>query len=296
MEQITMVRIGDALDPEEQPHVQVEYSMPAVDELVEEGEEDGVYVIEYSNPEEEGENYQFTMSVDRPVISRPRLEAKQERTLVKGEEGKREEIVSNKSVLELGEDCSDLLGSDRSQLLCTICPPPGKSFKRASGLAVHLKMHQVVVEKKTFFCTNCKQTVRTQIQLDAHTRRHATQVAVFTCLLCAANKSEAAGFKGSRQGLRRHLEAEHPGVVPRCNICNRGFKSLATYLADQFRHIGVTPYYCAKCQIYEMTERGLSLHIRNHKKKVEPESEENHLPTFGVSTSIDNSATDDSDF
>ncbi|KAF3703843.1 Telomere zinc finger-associated protein [Channa argus] len=329
MDQITVVRIDDTHIADEQSHsggkvktdaadyYEVEYSVPTEDEVVEEEEDDGVYVIEYSNPEEEGESYQFTMSVDRslpvkkPIIkhplvreggraplpvskpSSPGLEVRPERTLERTAEVKKEEIVSNKSVLELGENYTEVMGSRKGQLVCSMCPPPGKFFKRASGLAVHLKhMHQME-EKKTFFCTYCKKTVRTQIQLDAHTRRHANQGAVFTCLLCSASTTESTGFKGSRNGLKRHLENEHPGVVPRCDICNRGFKSLVTYLADQFRHVGVSPYHCAKCQIYEMTERGLSVHIKNHnkKKKKKQESGENHPHTLG-----ENSATDDSDF
>lgn len=331
MDQITVVRIDDTHIAEEQFHdggkvkndaaeyYEVEYSMPVEEEVLEEEEEDSVFVIEYSNPEEEGESYQFTMSVDRslpvkkpmikhPVvgestrapstgISRPRPAVRQERKLVTEQEVKKEAIVSNKSVLELGEDYSDVMGSGKRLLLCSMCPPPGRFFKRASGLAVHLKQLHQVEGKKTFFCTYCKQTVRTQIQLDAHTRRHANQDAVFTCTLCSTNKPETTGYTGSRHGLKRHLEKEHPGVIPRCDICNKGFKTITTYLADQFRHVGVSPYYCAKCQIYEMTERGLSVHIKNHnKKKVKQESGENHPQTTGVSTSVDNSATDDSDF
>ncbi|XP_026217494.1 zinc finger protein 567-like isoform X2 [Anabas testudineus] len=331
LDQITVVRIDDTHIEEEQSHVrrkvksdatdyyEVEYSMPTEEEAAGEEEEDSVYVIEYSNPEEEGESYQFTMSVDRSlpvkkttvkhpaagessrapsqVISRPRPTVRQERKLVREEEVKKETIVSNKSVLELGEDYSDVMGSGKRMLMCSMCPPPGRFFKRASGLAVHLKQLHQVEGKKTFFCTYCNQTVRTQIQLDAHTRRHANQDAVFTCHLCLTNKLEITGYKGSKHGLKRHLEKEHPGVIPRCDICNKGFKTLTTYLADQFRHVGVSPYYCAKCQIYEMTERGLSVHIKNHnKKKTKQESGENHLQTFGVSTSVDNSATDDSDF
>ncbi|XP_038561620.1 zinc finger protein 260-like isoform X1 [Micropterus salmoides] len=315
MDQITVVRIDDTHIAEEQSHVgvkvkdaaaeyyEMEYSIPAEEEVAAaaaaagEEEEDGVYVIEYSNPEEEGESYQFTMSVDRslpakkpvtknlvvgedarapsPVTSkplrpaRPRQEARQKKKL----EAKKEEVLSNKCVLELGENYSDVMEMNSGKrLVCSLCPPPGRFFKRGSGLAVHLKQMHQLMGKKTFFCASCKQTVRSQIELDAHTRRHANQDAVFTCLLCSAeaeNKTDAdkAVFKGSRWGLKRHLETEHPGVIPRCDICNKGFKTLVSYLADQFRHVGVSPYHCAKCQIYEMTERGLTIHIKNHDKK-----------------------------
>nr|XP_046227617.1 zinc finger protein 567 isoform X2 [Scatophagus argus] len=346
MDQITVVRIDDTHIAEERSHVGgkfkdgsteyfevMEYSMPAEEEVVGEEEEDSVYVIEYSNPEEEGESYQFTMSVDRslptkkPVIkhpvfrentrsplpvmskpprpSRPRHEIRQKRKTVTEEEVDKEEVMSNKSVLELGENYRDMMemnsGPDK-RLVCLLCPPPGRIFKRGSGLAVHLKQMHHMVEKKTFFCTSCQQSVRTQIELDAHTKRHANQDAVFTCLICAAeteNKtdSENTGFRGSKLGLKSHLEKKHPGVIPRCDICNKGFKSLVSYLADQFRHVGRSPYYCAKCQIYEMTERGLSVHMKNHDKKMKKqECVENHLQTVGVSAIADNSATDDSDF
>lgn len=361
LDQITVVRIDDSHIATEQCEVggkqkdegaaayyEMEYQLPTAEEVMaEEEEEEGVYVIEYSNPEEEGESYQFTMSVDRslpskkPMIrhpaasevavtskpsarpSRQRPEARKRKattTTIKEEEVevKMEEVASfnsNKSVLELGEEYSEVMGlnsdSDKRQLICALCPPPGRCFKRASGLAVHLKLMHNMEGKKTFFCTSCQQTVRTQLELDNHTRRHANQDAVFTCFLCSAPsdiKEEEqeegggggggkVGFKGSRWGLRRHLEAEHPGVIPRCDICNKGFKSLVSYLSDQFRHVGVSPYYCARCKIYEMTARGLNVHLKNHDKKQKLlESAEKQPLTHGVSTSADNSATDDSDF
>lgn len=337
MDQITVVRIDDSHIAGEQSHgegkgkdgggefYEVEYSLPAEEVVVGEEEEDGVYVIEYSNPEEEGESYQFTMSVDRPLppkkpvrlpvaredaraplpviarASRQRDEGRQMRKMMAEEEeeqAREEEVVSNKSVLEFGEDYGDMLGSGRRQLVCVLCPPPGRLFKRASGLAVHLKQMHLRQGKKTFFCTSCNQSVRSQIELDTHTRRHANQDAVFTCFLCSAaaaaeNQAEVqtSGYRGSKMGLKKHLEKEHPGVIPRCHICNKGFKTLASYLADQFRHVGVSPYYCAKCQIYEMTERGLSVHNKNHSKKKKRQEGQEKVPT-----TADNSATDDSDF
>jgi len=339
MDQITVVRIDDTHIAEDQSEVggkvkgdvseyyEVEYSVPADEEVVGEEEEDSVYVIEYSNPEEEGESYKFTMSVDRslptkkptkhPVVrenssvpvtvrpQRPRHNMSQKKKAAAEEEVKKEVIVSNKSVLELGENYNEVMETNSGsgkKLLCTICPPPGKFFKRASGLAVHLKHAHTMEGKKTFFCTSCNQTVRSQLELDAHTKRHANQDAVFTCHLCSADTENETEYKGSRWGLRKHLEKEHPGVIPRCDICNKGFKTLVSYLADQFRHVGVSPYFCARCQIYEMTERGLNIHIKNDEKKKQKQQQqqessgENRPLTLGVSTYVENSATDDSDF
>ncbi|KAK5610872.1 hypothetical protein CRENBAI_024992 [Crenichthys baileyi] len=97
-------------------------------------------------------------------------------------------------------------------------------------------------KRKTYFCTSCNQAVRTQIELDAHTRRHANQEAVFTCSLCLENKAENRRFRGSRLDLRKHLEKQHKSIIPNCNICKKRFKTLVRYLDDQFRHVGVSPY------------------------------------------------------
>lgn len=343
MDQITVVRIDDTHIAQEQFHnggrgkaaaacYEMESSVPpggeeeAVgEEEVEEEDGGGVYVIEYSNPEEDGESYQFSMSVDRPLPARkpalkhpagvdatapspaklsrrPRQKRKprareEEEEEVRRRQQEAEPLGSNKCVLELGEDYIGNLALDGRPLVCTLCPPPGRSFKRASGLAVHLKHLHLLEGKKTFFCATCKHKVRTQVELDAHTKRHANQSAVFSCLLCPPAEE---GYKGSKWGLRRHLEQQHPGVVPRCDICNKGFTSLASYLADQFRHVGVSPFFCTRCRIYEMTERGLLVHIRNHDRKQQQQQEaapsEAPPQTLGVSANPDNSATDDSDF
>ncbi|XP_062236112.1 uncharacterized protein LOC133933142 isoform X2 [Platichthys flesus] len=83
MDQINMVRIDDTHIAEEPSdlggkvkgeavdYYEVEYSIPAEEEEeTEEEEEDSLYVIEYSNPEEEGDSYQFTMSVDRSLSAK----------------------------------------------------------------------------------------------------------------------------------------------------------------------------------------------------------------------------------
>ncbi|CAJ1081750.1 zinc finger protein 652-A-like [Xyrichtys novacula] len=344
MDGITVVRIDDTHIAEEQSDVRTKvregatayyemgYTLEGEEAAEEEEEEDNsVYVIEYSNPEEEGQSYQFTMSVDRslppkkpiikqsvvrestkaalPVASnlkrpqRPRKVPKRIRP-IEEEDVKKEPILSNKCVLELGEDYSDMMkNNDGKTIICSLCPPPGRFFKKASGLAIHLKQMHNMEGKKTFYCMWCKQNVRSQVELDAHTKRHANQDAVFTCYICSTEKesqSEAGEkvFKGNKWGLRKHLEKEHPGIIPPCHFCHRSFKSLVSYLADQFRHVGVTPYHCARCQIYEITERGLRVHIKNHDKprKRKREQPAENLSEVPETPAVDNSATDDSDF
>ncbi|XP_029979082.1 uncharacterized protein LOC115411218 isoform X2 [Sphaeramia orbicularis] len=332
MDQITVVRIddthitGEQVNPGGTVCYEMECTMPTEEVVAEDDEEeDNVFVIEYSNPEEEGESYQFTMSVDRsvpakkpivkhpvvrehtreplPVMQKPRTQVRRKPKVQEEEEEQEEQqevkFERKRRMLECEEANSSVREVNKSErtLKCPLCPSPGKFFRRASGLAVHLKHMHHKEGNKTFFCITCKQTVRSQVELDAHTRRHAIKEAVFTCLLCTTEGGEkkAAGYRGTRLSLKSHLKTEHPGIIPRCDICNRGFKTLDTYLADQFRHVGVSPYYCAECKIYEMTERGLALHMKNDEKKKkkmqQPKSGEKQLQMCG-----DNSATDDSDF
>ncbi|TNN34365.1 Zinc finger protein 350 [Liparis tanakae] len=348
MDQITVVRIDDTHIAEERSHAggrakaayyDMDYSMPEEEEQEEEkeeeGEEDGVYVIEYSNPEEEGESYQFTMSVDRslPALKRPaapqspaapppakpsRRPRQKRKSMAEEEEEEEEEkrpLVSNMCILELGEP-DGAASTPPGRLRCSLCPPPGRTFKRASGLAVHQKHLHFLEGNKTFYCTTCRQPVRTQAELDAHTKRHANRGAAFTCTLCPA---PAPTYRGSRIGLKSHLSRQHAGVVPRCRVCDKGFGSLDAYLADQFRHVGVSPFFCGRCRIYEMTERGLDVHVRNHgrkerrkeekERKLKEEEEkreekkEEELPQESggsrpqtLEGDPDNSSTDDSDF
>ncbi|XP_029934620.1 zinc finger protein 771 [Myripristis murdjan] len=361
MDQITVVRIDDSHIAGLQTQLgekgrdeavgvgvdyyEVEYSMPVEEESatcltageslkdMEEEEEEGVYVIEYSNPEEEGESYQFTMSVDRqlptkqqvkPVTSGesvpPRPSAQQSRSKEETQQrrSRRTEAGSfscsvcgaafktNESLLQHAAEhdsaTENHTNPNKSELVCNLCPPPGKRFKKMSGFAVHLKIMHYKEGKKNFFCTKCNKAVRSQVDLDTHTRRHANQEAAFKCTLCAAStETGQQGFTGTKWGLRKHLETEHPGVIPRCDICDKGFKSMASYLSDQFRHVGVSPFYCPMCKIYEMTERGLLVHLRNHSRKKErkeheaAQSGQSHPPSASLDSGAENSATDESD-
>ncbi|XP_071402170.1 zinc finger protein 449 [Centroberyx affinis] len=357
MDQITVVRIDDSHIAGLQAQLgekgkdegagvscyEVEYSMPMEEERemctateIDEEEEEGVYVIEYSNPEEEGESYQFKMSVDKQLptkqqMKRPvsgehfrtpldqRTGSKDERKQRKNLNRKKEAASfscslcgavfhSSESLSQHEAEHSDDTDPKKASLVCTLCPPPGRRFKKMSGFAVHLKLMHYKEGRKNFFCTMCKKPVRSQFDLDAHTRRHANQEAVFECVLCRLappgdSETGRQGYRGTKWGLRKHLEAEHPGVIPRCDICDKSFKTVPSYLSDQFRHVGVSPFYCSKCKIYEMTERGLLVHLRNHNLKEEKQKGEweaerpggNAPLSESLASSAENSATDDSD-
>ncbi|MEQ2167096.1 hypothetical protein GOODEAATRI_000685 [Goodea atripinnis] len=157
----------------------------------EEDEEDGAYIIEYSNPEEEGESCKFKMLVDRshpgkkPVIKplpvreipkEPLSFRPQRQTCETSQKMKMKTDEENdKNFLELGENFRELMETDSGsakKLVYPKCPASGKFFKGQAGLARHVRYMHSSEKKKTYFCTSCNQSVRAQIELDPHTRRH----------------------------------------------------------------------------------------------------------------------------
>lgn len=307
---------------------EIEYSLPAEEDGREyvdaeimggslkemEEEEEGVYVIEYSNPEEEGESYRFKLAIDKQLPTKEQSKQLPAREKVKlpsvkkrvehtpaskrfkwnpngspAEEGIREmresngekgkvdfccslcgaTFQSNNSLFQHEAEHCSAVANDADQqkmpLVCRLCPPPGKRFKKACGMTIHMHlMHYTGRFKpshkiKDYFCTTCQKHCRNQLVYDAHTRRHAKQLIVYRCGLCPLKFESKIEFK-------KHLLTDHPGVTPRCDICDKNFKNITWYLHDQFRHYGVTPYYCPKCKTYDVTERGLKKHVENHSR------------------------------
>ncbi|CAL8313178.1 unnamed protein product [Merluccius merluccius] len=292
--------------------------MTVGDSLREFEEEHGVYLIEYSpDPEEtKGDGYDFQLQgppkKEEPKSKPPTGREHLRRPLAKKtgkysvpsrrpDGGKaRGETLQNSQSLWGGESLGGETGPRaKAVVVCSLCPPPGKAFKNMAGFSVHLKQLHYNGMRKSFFCDMCQKHCRNQLVLDDHVRRHASKAAVFQCPLCpfkAPGKIRKRGVKGRfGNGIRVHLETEHPGVVPGCGVCKKNFRSLNSYLKDQVRHIGVTPFYCPRCQIYEMTERGLLVHMRNHSRKKDHGEEEEEEEEEGRVQGEHDSGTDDSD-
>lgn len=268
----------------------------------------GVYLLESSELETDGDSYEFQLQFPpkkeepKPPTGRERLQRPLAKTTGKdGAPWCQRRPDANKTGNHL--QSKSLIGSKDSNLswqpeadprteavVCSPCPPPGKVFKNRADLSVHLKWRHWRGLRKSYICSLCQKHCRNQLALDNHIRLHASRAAVFQCPLCsfqAPGTIRKRGVKG-RFGIRVHLETEHAGIVPECEICKKRFRNLDSYLNDQVRHIGVTPFYCSECRIYEMTERGLLVHTRNHKRKAHGEGgqvedeESNILPQLAT--------------
>lgn len=221
----------------------------------------GMYLLEYPDLETEGDGDEFQCQFP------PKKEESKPRT---GREHLRRPSAKKTRASEDGGLSRQPEVDPRAKAaVCSLCPPPGKVFKNRAGLSVHLKQRHWKGQRKRFVCGLCQKHCRNQCALDNHIRKHASRAAVFQCPLCsfqAPGKIRKRGVKG-RFSIRVHLETQHAGIIPNCEICKKSFKNLNSYLNDQVRHIGITPFYCSECRIYEMTERGLLVHMGNHKRR-----------------------------
>ncbi|XP_014014886.1 zinc finger protein 394 isoform X1 [Salmo salar] len=112
--------------------------------------------------------------------------------------------------------------------------------------------------KKKFFCPLCNIYYRNQTNLDKHSRCHTSvHKLTFRCSFCSLEILR-------KYTTKKHYDLEHPGRVPHCEECGKTFNSIDSFLKHQVRHLSVTPYYCYECRIYQLTQRGLTAHLRNH--------------------------------
>ncbi|XP_021418038.2 zinc finger and BTB domain-containing protein 24 isoform X1 [Oncorhynchus mykiss] len=130
------------------------------------------------------------------------------------------------------------------------------AIRKARGVGEHQNKYQP--SHKKFFCPLCKTYYRNQIVLDKHSRSHTSLHKVMLC--CSFCSVEML----NKCTMKKHYNTEHPGRVPRCEMCERNFSSIDIFLTHQFRHVAVTPYYCYECHIYQLTQRGLTVHLKNH--------------------------------
>ncbi|XP_014036997.2 zinc finger protein 777 [Salmo salar] len=131
------------------------------------------------------------------------------------------------------------------------------AIRKARGAGEHQNKYQPS-HKKKFFCPLCNTYYRNQIVLDKHSRSHTSFHKVMLC--CSFCSVEML----NKFTMKKHYNTEHPGRVPRCEMCERNFSSIDNFLTHQVRHVAVTPYYCYECRIYQLTQRGLTVHLKNH--------------------------------
>ncbi|KAG5268114.1 hypothetical protein AALO_G00208400 [Alosa alosa] len=165
----------------------------------------------------------------------------------------------NKGVLKIHE-----IGHIRSKFLSPptsgshLCKHCGKAFAHKAFLKAHLKIHASMESQMSFACSKCNRRFRNQSSLNKHMLNHLTRLK-YPCPVCG----EDFEMKGS---LHLHIKM-HPGERFRCKFCDQRFLKIDSYLRHVDRHTVVTPYYCEKCKIYQLTERGFLLHQKRHAHK-----------------------------
>lgn len=146
----------------------------------------------------------------------------------------------------------------------TLDPPPpasnkckhcGKVFAHRAFLKAHIKIHADLESQMLFCCSKCTRRFRNQSSLRKHMQNHLTRLK-YPCPVCGADFE----MKGS---LHFHIKM-HPGERFRCRYCDQRFLKIDAYMRHVDRHTVVTPYYCEKCKVYQMTERGFALHQKRH--------------------------------
>lgn len=138
------------------------------------------------------------------------------------------------------------------------CEQCGKTFTHKAFLKAHEKVHASVETQMSYSCTMCDRRFSKKSGLKKHMRNHLTRPN-YPCPVCG----EEFEMKGS---LHYHIK-KHPGERFRCKYCDQGFLKIDTYLRHVDRHTVVTPYYCDKCKVYQLTERGFLLHQKGHERE-----------------------------
>ena len=133
-----------------------------------------------------------------------------------------------------------------------------KAFPHRGFLKAHEKIHANMESQMSFSCTECDRRFRNQSSLKKHMHNHLTRLK-YPCPVCG----EDFEMKGS---LHFHIKT-HPGERFLCKFCNLRFFKIDAYLKHVDRHTVVTPYYCDKCKIYQLTQRGFLLHQKRHARK-----------------------------
>ncbi|XP_062377469.1 gastrula zinc finger protein xFG20-1-like [Sardina pilchardus] len=156
------------------------------------------------------------------------------------------------------------MNSSLKQYNCAQC---GRNFSHKAFLKAHEKIHASVETEMAFSCTMCDRRFTKKSGLKKHMHNHLARLN-YPCPVCG----EEFELKGS---LHNHVKS-HPGERFRCKYCDQGFLKIDAYMRHVDRHTVVTPYYCEKCKIYQLTERGFLLHKKRHERdELEQKQSEN---------------------
>ncbi|XP_029974658.1 zinc finger protein GLI4-like [Salarias fasciatus] len=139
---------------------------------------------------------------------------------------------------------------DKTCLQCGVC---GKTFKRASQMLLH---HRVHTGEKPYLCGTCGKTFNHKHHLKNHMIIH-TDEKPFFCDICSK------GFKHKSSYLS-HLKI-HRGEKPHaCDACGKRFCERSNLLVHMRCHTNERPFFCETCGKSYKYRNYLLVHMRTH--------------------------------
>ncbi|XP_055334237.1 telomere zinc finger-associated protein-like [Paramacrobiotus metropolitanus] len=161
------------------------------------------------------------------------------------------------SFAELALHTADHAINPKDRKQCLLCPR--QVCKLSTHYAKdHPEYREIISSEWHFECQECGVKLRSQNQLDVHTRTHAKRLYKFRCLYCALQ------FESGIAHSKHNLTHQRDGVYP-CPLCPRTFPRYKPFRTHyQRQHDVKSVLICEICQAVFRRRDRLRAHMRLH--------------------------------
>lgn len=138
---------------------------------------------------------------------------------------------------------------------CEICKD---TFRTQKQLNIHKELHG----ENPFPCPDCSLSFKQPLDLALHSKQHSG-LRSFKCPLCEFQTP-------LRPSMKIHVKVHENDFKYNCPLCSKGFMCKSTYLEHVNGHTGIKRYECDICNKKFLYRRYLQVHRKlNHKKLLE---------------------------